>query len=110
MRPAIVITLICLLASAPTAAIGERDPTDCIDMKGFTNNLRLVNRCSYTVNAIACCYGQGALGSCQASNFKFVTIAAGNSARISSCDNEVGYAACKAPDVFDVSVGRCVDE
>ena len=39
-----------------------------------TREMSAANTCSHDINAYACCYGEGALGSCQANEFDLFAI------------------------------------
>ncbi len=120
MRTLVVVLVTgALLVPLPwSAATGDEFATECLEPRGHTRNVRLQNTCDRDVNAYACCYGNGGLGSCQSNRFDHVVIEAGNTVSLSSCDNEIGYAACNAPYELDsyrwdssynsVMLGRCV--
>ena len=116
-----LFVLLLVLAPWPTApAFGDETAHDCLDAKGLTRSPRLVNQCSYDVNAFVCCYDQGSLGSCQGNGFLFLEIGAESMASIPSCDRSAIVGACRAPFVFEdvywdasrdvVVVGPCVNE
>ena len=79
---------------------GEQDAaeaSECIDVKATTRSPRLRNLCSYAVNVVVCCDGEGRLGGCRANNFETLHIAANDSVFIASCDGWIITSACKAP-------------
>ena len=101
MRAVMILLFILLVPSVWTPAVAQQDAGDCLDLRGHTRNPRLLNRCSYEINVLACCRGQGALNSCQGGNFEPILIEPGGAVSISSCDNNVVTGACRAPAYFD---------
>lgn len=99
MRTLVVAGLVvALLVPLPwSAAAGDEFATECVELRGHTRNVSLQNTCDRDINAYACCYGDGALGSCQRDSFELVAIQADEIVNLSSCDNQIGYAACNAP-------------
>ncbi len=107
MRSVLVVIAALLFSLPSTPAISDEDATDCLALRGYGISPRLHNRCSYDINVVVCCYGQGRLGSCQANNFETVHIKGGGNKMIPSCDNEIGLAACRAPYHFGFDYGAC---
>jgi len=73
------------------------EASECLDGRGTAQARRLHNRCSYPINAIVCCAGQGRMASCQTSRFEAVHLAGNANKVVGTCSGWIIFDACKLP-------------